>query len=396
MSPDQPSAEVVDRVAGLLKSRIGLRPDPILRSRLMRSIRDEATLHELDVEGYLQTLFVTDGALQSLLNRVTVQETNFFRHPEHFQVLISDVLPSLPQPITIWSAGCANGQEAFSLAMLLDEHQIDGSVIATDLSTAALHRTTVARYSARELTGLSSARIDRHLTQTAGAWEVNEELRDRVSTLRHNLMDALPAQVRSSQVVFCRNVLIYFSPEHTKTFLDRVADTLPAAWLFLGSAETMWTISHRYRTIRIGDAYTYRPQTATPALPGPKASTRGVPERDRASAGTLSTPRATPVTPSLDEALTSLARTGQEALSAGDHATAVVQFRKWVYLADDDAVAHLHLGLALEAAGDGLSARRAFGAARRTLGEADSAQVELAIGGYDPAELLRLLETKQR
>jgi chemotaxis protein methyltransferase CheR len=398
MTPTQPSAEVVDRVADLLKSRIGLRPDPFLRSRLGRSIRDEAAMNEQDVDDYLQKLFVTDGALQGLLNRVTVQETGFFRHPEHFQVLARDVLPTLPQPIRIWSAGCANGQEAFSLAMLLDEHRIDGSVIATDLSTAALHRTATARYSARELAGLSPRRVARHLTQTGGAWEVNKALRDRVSTLRHNLMNPLPDQVRSSHVVFCRNVLIYFSPEHTKAFLDRVADALPAAWLFLGSAETMWMISDRYETIRIDDAYTYRPRAASSVAPAPKVVARGIPERARAVLRTapVRSPQAQPVAPDANSDVTVLARTGQQALSAGDHAAAVVQFRKWVYLAPDDAVAHLHLGLALEAAGDKLSAQRAFGAARRALQEADPSRVERAIGGYAPAELLGLLDAKQQ
>jgi chemotaxis protein methyltransferase CheR len=398
MSPSQPSSEVVDRVADLLKSRIGLRPDPFLRSRLGRSIRDEAALQDQDVEDYLQTLFVKDGALQDLLNRVTVQETGFFRHPEHFQVLAADVLPALPQPIKIWSAGCANGQEAFSLAMLLDEHRIDGSVMATDLSTAALHRTATARYSARELTGLSPERIARHLTQTGGAWEVNQALRERVTTLRHNLMDPLPERVCSSQVVFCRNVLIYFSPEHTKAFLDRVADALPAAWLFLGSAETMWTVSDRYQTIRIGDAYTYRPRTATSPTPAPKVSPRSTPARARAVSKTEPSraSKAKPVAPQADPAVTLLARTGQQALSAGDYTAAVVQFRKWVYLAHDDAVAHLHLGLALEAAGGRPSAQRACGAARRALDEADPSRVELDMGGYAPAELLRLLDTKQQ
>jgi chemotaxis protein methyltransferase CheR len=73
----------------------------------------------------------------------------------------------------------------------------------------------------------------------------------------------------------------------------------------------------------------------------------------------------------------------------------VVQFRKWVFLAHDDAVAHLHLGLALEAAGDGPSAQRAFGAARRALQIADPSSLELAIGGFAPSELLRLLDAKQ-
>jgi chemotaxis protein methyltransferase CheR len=422
MSSNEPSAEIVDRVARLLQSRIGLRPDPFLRSRLGRSIRDEAAVRGQCIDDYLHTLFVTDGGLQGLLNRVTVQETGFFRHPEQFHVLARDILPTLSRPIRIWSAGCANGQEAFSLAMLLDEQQLDGSVIATDLSTAALHRTTMARYSRRELTGLSPIRIARHLTMTGGGWEINEAVRRRVTTSVHNLMSPLPDEVRSSQVIFCRNVLIYFSPEHTKAFLDRVADALPSGWLFLGSAETMWTVSERFETIRIGDAYTYRPTTASPAKPAGLPNSRrtrkparrvssvpmpsggsveGSPRTSGSTAGVSTSAKSlashtTASPPGGDSDVTVLAQDGQLALSAGNPEEAIVQFRKWVYLAQDDAIAHLHLGIALEATGDRASAQRAFGAARRALQASDAVRVEPAIGGYATAELLRLLDSKRR
>ena len=157
--------------------------------------------------------------LQGLLNRVTVQETAFFRHPEQFEVLARDVLPTLPRPVKIWSAGCANGQEPFSLAMLLEEQGIAGSVIGTDLSTTALQRTVAARYVTRELSGLSPRRIARHLTRTRDSWQINPAIRGRVRTLYHNLLDPLPLEVQSCQVIFCRNVLIYLSPDHTRAFL---------------------------------------------------------------------------------------------------------------------------------------------------------------------------------
>src|SRR5438552_592175 len=106
---------VVDQVAELLSRRIGLRPDPTLRGRLRRAVRDEATGQSCDIATYFDALTADRQVLQSLLNRVTIQETAFFRHPEHFHVLAEDVLPTLSGPVQIWSAGCANGQEAFSL-----------------------------------------------------------------------------------------------------------------------------------------------------------------------------------------------------------------------------------------------------------------------------------------
>jgi chemotaxis protein methyltransferase CheR len=418
---------VVDRVAELLRLQIGLRPEPTLRGRLRRCIRDEATAHGQDVDAYLLTLLTGSDALQGLLNRVTVQETSFFRHPEHFQVLARDILPNLDQPITIWSAGCANGQEAFSLAMLLEEQGVDGRVLATDLSSAALQRTTAAQYTTRELTGLSPERIARHLSHSSHGWQISKNVRDRVTTLRHNLIEAIPGQVRSSQVVFCRNVLIYFAPEHAKTFLDRVADTLPAAAVFLGSAETIWSVSDRFATVRVGDAFYHRRRPdASPGVRGtadtlepahshrdrPRDGGRSAPvgkQTDARRALTVSDrgrttrfparPVAVPTLSTAENDSTAaarLVRAGQQALDAGDHNSAVVAFRKWAYLTPDDPLAHLHLGLALEASGDHASAQRAYGTARRALLETASGHVEDAIGGYATAELLRLLDTKRQ
>jgi chemotaxis protein methyltransferase CheR len=196
--------------------------------------------------------------------------------------------------------------------------------------------------------------------------------------------------------------------------------------LFLGAAETMWTVSDRFETIRVGDAYAYRPRRTTTVplaialnVPPVRLAAHKPGSSDR-EPGTLppvrrprtEPPRATvatsarrarvpvspPATPNGDDesAVTLLVRSGQQAVAAGDHRAAVVHFRKWAYLAHDDALAHLHLGLALEAAGDEPSAQRAFGAARRALQEADDARVEHAIGGYAPAELIRLLDAKQQ
>src|SRR5437773_8184639 len=120
MTRDPVVEAVVDRVAEMLGSQIGLRAEPTVRGRLRRCIRDEAADRGLDLESYLATLAAHGNAFQSLLNRVTVQETSFFRHPQHFEVLARDILPDLPQPIRIWSAGCANGQEPYSLAMVLE------------------------------------------------------------------------------------------------------------------------------------------------------------------------------------------------------------------------------------------------------------------------------------
>jgi chemotaxis methyl-accepting protein methylase len=444
---------VVDRVSRLLHQHIGLRPEPGLRGRLRGCIRDDALRLGEGFERYLESLEVGSEALQGLLNKVTVQESAFFRHPEHFELLAREILPTLRAPIVLWSAACANGQEAFSLAMLLDELGVDGRVIATDLSTDALQRTRDARYTTRELGGLPLDRIARHLTREGDSWLVNSTIRNRVSTFHHNLLDPIPGQVRGCQVIFCRNVLIYFSPDHASTFLDRVADALPGTRLFLGSAETIWQLSSRFETLRSGDTFSYRRRadTAKANNPGPRPADgsrnqSGRPDEDRPgrvsvpahgrtanpapapasvkrkadASGRPTRPAAvpSPTSPSRENDRREhdrrendrrendrrehdsgpaevLRKAGELASASGDVLAAVIAFRKYAYLAPHDPMAHLHLGLALDSAGDLRSAQRAYAAARHALTLTDPARPDQTIEGYTPADLIRLLDSKQ-
>jgi chemotaxis methyl-accepting protein methylase len=410
---------VIERVAELLLHRIGLRPEPTLRGRLLRAIRDEMGRHTQDPRAYLDRLAAGGDTLQGLLNRITVQETAFFRHPEHFEVLARDVLPTLPRPVKIWSAGCANGQEAYSLAMLLEEQDIPGRIIGTDISTAALQRATAGRYHARELSGLSPRRIASHMRPTADGWQINAAIRNRVTILRHNLLDPLPPDVQSCHLIFCRNVLIYLSAKHVRAFLDRIADTFPASTpVFLGAAETIWQVSDRFIAVPIGDTFIYS-RAAVASSAGLKTGTQDASSRDGrpavVSAVRMNPPRPVarqqesrrrsmpvrgPKQPATEpESITSidqLAKVAHDAIAVGDFGTAVVAFRKYAYLAPDDPVAQLHLGLALEAAGDESSAQRAFAAARQALLRADSAHIAAGFEGYATTELASLLDSKQR
>jgi chemotaxis methyl-accepting protein methylase len=399
----------VDEVGALLDTRIGLRPQSTLRGRLRRSIRDEAIASGDDLEGYVERLAANGGMMQSLVNRVTVQESGFFRHPDHFAVLADDILPALTPPVSIWSAGCANGQEAYSLSMVLEEQGIDGSVLATDLSTSALERTAAATYDTREISGLSTLRRRRHLTRHGERWTVNAPLRSRVTTMQHNLLDGIPARVPTCQVVFCRNVLIYFSPEHTVAFLDKLATALPSgAYLFLGAAESMWHVTDRFQAVQLGESFAYRrrgqphhrlrePLAATPV------PARSMPRR-RHTAPVHTAPARPPQTsvlppvgasPTSAREVQDVADAGRRALDAGETAAAVVAFRKWAYLAPDDPMSSLHLALALEAGGHHTFAQRAFGVARAAALRRGGSIEATELGGYSPEELVRLLESKQ-
>ena len=431
MNAVTPSDDLLDRAAELMDRELGLRSDQSLRGRLQRCLRDEAAACGQDLAGYVASLAVDPGARQRLYDRLTVQETAFFRHPGQFQALAERVLPGIDGPALIWSAGCSNGQEPYSLAMVLDEQAAPGSVIATDVSTQALRRTSEASYQSRELTGLSPARRDRYLTGGSGGdWEVRKGLRDRVTVQHHNLItDPLPDHVAHCQVVFCRNVLIYFSTEHVAALLTRLAEALaPGACLFLGYAETIWQVTDLFEPVRLGDAFEYHrrrdsrtrggrrrvspgggPAEGSLGAPSSPSShdhasdvarrvrTPERPARPARKPAAAASPESLAAVPGDEPAASApaLVHAGQTASADGDHQAAIGAFRRYAYLEPDQPIAHVQLGLALEAAGDRPSAQRAYRAARSALDRCDAPAVESALGGYRVDELIRLLDSKQ-
>lgn len=425
------SEAALHEAARLLAVHAGLRLDPAVRGRLAGAVREAAKDRAESSAEYVTHLNRDPAVLQDLVDRVTVQETSFFRDPNQFLAFANDVLPALTSsgaPVQVWSAGCSNGQEAYSLAMVLAESGLDHwQVTATDISTRALARTAQGRYAERELGGLSPARTERFLVPAAekiDTWEVAPELRRRVKVLRNNLAaDPPPIPAGRCQVVFCRNVLIYFGRDDLVAFLNRLSAWLPPdGHLFLGYSESLWQVSERFHLVRLGDAFVYRngpadhpgaapwsgagqgsplaaaSLTAPPPLtpPAPRPTLLPLP------ASSLPTPPgpALPDTPrsqppsSSHPGLRELLAEGEGAMSAKNYASAIMAFRKAAFLDPDQPVAYLSLGLALEALGDLVGAQRAFAAARGSLSRCDPAAIENTLEGYHLDEFTRLLDLK--
>ena len=135
----------VARAAALLGARAGFRHDPLLAGRLSRCLQEAAAAAGQPVGAYVAGLADDARSLQLLVDRVTIQESRFFRDEGQFETLARDVLPGLAAGV-IWSAGCANGQEPWSLAItLLENGRTDCSILATDISTSALRRAEEGR-----------------------------------------------------------------------------------------------------------------------------------------------------------------------------------------------------------------------------------------------------------
>jgi chemotaxis protein methyltransferase CheR len=381
----------IHRAAEVLRARAGFRPDPALHGRLIRCLADAADADGRSLEEYVAVLSTDDAALQGLVDRVTIQESSFFRDDAQFVAFADHLLPRLPSS-TIWSAGCANGQEPWSLAMALDERgRTDCSILATDISNGALERARRGWYSLRELRGLTNERRARYFQPSADGYEVVPALRRMVTFQHHNLAaDPPPIQTGRCAVAFCRNVLIYLTDEEITAVLDRLATALgPGAHLFLGYSESLWRLASRFALRRLGDTFVYEVAGRTePVLASQPTRNR---EAVRAPREKVVRPPAavTPVdAPSADEFL----QCGQAAVADHDVSAAVVAFRKAAYLRPDDPEIALHLAFALESLGDGAGARPWFRRALETMSSTES--VVSVFDGWSATELAAVLERK--
>jgi len=409
-------AALVHGAARLLDARIGLKPDASFRPRLARALKDVADAKHMDRERLLAALASDSSLLESLIDRVTVQETAFFRHPEQFEA-ISQLLPTMDSPVRAWSAACANGQEAYSLAMLFSETTGSGSVLATDISHAALRRTSSGRYGEREMSGISADRRRQHFVSEGGKWQVQQSLRDMVQVQPHNLLDDVPGEVAACQLVMCRNVLIYFTQPHAGAFLARLADAMnPDGYLFVGGAETLWQLTERFEAVQLGACFAYRPRPVGWKRPAPItiAGERGRAHKSAAvhqpQVQSPTSPASAAVSPPVPRPTSRPAQrstrhetTGADAadqqpgarlLAEGRTAEAIVALRQEAYLNPDDPTAHFHLGMALDEAGEHTAARRSYRVALSTLDRCGDEALSHVLRGFDRAELRRLLKER--
>jgi len=244
------------RLAELIHVRSGIRMPPskktFLEGRLRRHIRrlGLATMSE-----YCKWLFQEGGLIQdetALLDAVTTNKTEFFREPYHFEFLSNVVLPHFqtssgrqPLPLRIWSAGCSNGAEPYSLAMICEDFARTNSsfsfeILASDISTEVLRVAMRAIYPHSTIGPVSMELRKRYLLHDPGSDEVRivPELRRRVIFQHHNLMDEPYPVPQKMDVVFCRNLLIYFDRATQRKVLSRLCRCLkPGGYLFLGHSE---------------------------------------------------------------------------------------------------------------------------------------------------------------
>ncbi len=225
-------------------------------------------LRQLDLTSfseYLTLLTADDGdEIGNFINSVTTNLTSFFREQHHFDFLKENLIPRLLQDnadtrvIRVWSAGCSTGEEPYSLAMTFKEcvpenQGWDVRILATDLDTNVLATGSAGVYMADRVNGIPQDKLKRWFYKGKGDLEgkvkVSSELRDMIVFKQLNLMGKWPVKP-GVDIIFCRNVVIYFDKETQKVLFDRYANTLKSGgYLFIGHSETLYKVSTRFNLL---------------------------------------------------------------------------------------------------------------------------------------------------
>ncbi|HYG67463.1 MAG TPA: CheR family methyltransferase [Anaeromyxobacteraceae bacterium] len=275
-------AALLNDLAALLKERVGLhvRPDSLSALRLAVAARlDELAPAVPDGGAYLALLRSTGGdeELRNLLPLVTVGKTSFFRDERQFAALAALMPGLLARPrgggrkVALWSAGCATGEEPYSIAMTAAEAGAAPDhveILATDVNPEAVAAAARGSFDERRVRDVPTEVLERHFDPDGERFRVRASLRRLITAIRpHNLVSsAFPRPVDGGwDVVFCRNVIIYFDTPTTQQVLERFHEVLaPGGYLFLGYSESLFRLFDGFELTEIAGAFVYRRPEGTP------------------------------------------------------------------------------------------------------------------------------------
>jgi chemotaxis protein methyltransferase CheR len=411
-----------DAVVQLVARRTGLRFSTRHQDHTEQAIRRGMERNRIaSLERYCEKLTTDEAALDDLVGELTVSETYFFREPGQFDFIRREVLADLRQCrgsshiFRVWSAGCATGEEAYSLAILFAQ-EAPGSrthLLATDISRVALARAQQATYNRWSLRGTGAALAKPYLIQSGNRFTLNESIRRRVRfeylNLAQDVYPSLTSGAWSMDLILCRNVLIYLDPETVARVAHRLYQSLaPGGWLIAASSDPPLQEQAPFATVMTDAGVFYRRPDAlcrvqgetsalsTPPLPSPLHRTLDVPSdaewsgmttRDGATEDGAkelplpSTPHSSAVEQVRALAVENVAEAERACAAAlarqplnaelhywqaalrmdlGQDEEAVQSLRRVIYLDRSLAVAHFTLGALLWRQGDQAGARGAY------------------------------------
>ena len=238
----------------------------LLDARLLGLVREQGLTSLNDLCALLRAT-QGDTIRRRVVDAMTTNETYFMREPAHYDALRNRILPELvklreaTRKLRFWSAACSTGQEAYSLAMMLTEMGLGDwniEILGTDLSSAVVERARVGRFSQLEMNrGLPASLLLKYFRRVGLEWEIKPELRKMARYECFDLRKSMRA-MGPFDVVFCRNVLIYFDLRTKQEIVEQIHGTLfRGGYLVLGSTETGIPVKDHFQRRSVGDATLY-------------------------------------------------------------------------------------------------------------------------------------------
>lgn len=375
----EPDRSSLEALAALLLARAGLKITPSGYAGLALALRARLRgTSARDARDYVRLLEGEAGALElrALLPWVTVGKTEFFRDGRQLEAFERRVFPGLlaasqraGRPVRLWSAGCATGEEPYSLALVAAAQGARAGAVdlwATDLNPAAIDTAKRGVYAERRLGGVRERQLHRFFRPADGQWRVADAVRAMVRFEVHNL--AAPSwplvSPGSLDAIFCRNVLIYFDAAGVDRVLARFHDALrPSGWLFLGYSEGLLQEKDGFELVDLDGTFAYRrapSKRSRGQLEPPAAKPEGGRPQGR---GPHRGPLAPPSTPEPPLTPTERLRQVRRAMEAGDFPAALRLAERLVDDFPAELAARLTLGNVHVVHGSLDEARRAFAAA---------------------------------
>ncbi|MFN4216869.1 MAG: CheR family methyltransferase [Brevinematales bacterium] len=240
-------------ISQLVYETVGIHLPPekriLVESRLQQLLKQE----NLTTFDELYKRIINDKSnvlLSEMINRITTNHTYFMRESSHYDFMVERIFPLWQKnpyrDIRIWSAGCSSGEEIYTVAILIREHfspyhPEEWGLLGTDISLRVLEQAEKGIYVTERLENLDPILIQKYFLQVdENSYQVKEEIRDMVLFKRFNLMQETYPFKGKFDLIWCRNVLIYFDQEHKEHILSHLVNVLkPGGYLFIGHSETI-------------------------------------------------------------------------------------------------------------------------------------------------------------
>ncbi len=256
-----------DQYRELIYSESGITFTPTNRSILESRLKERLREKGLDsVKTYIEIVKKDKEEMKAFLDSITTNLTRFFRNQAHFDALEKFVIPQIksikkvPGTIRIWSAGCSTGEEPYTIAMLMKEilpPPWTYEIIASDISLKCLMTAKEGFYSENRIVGIPDSYLVKYFDKVKDGYKVKPELQAKIKFDYHNLKN--DSGIRNLDVVFCRNVIIYFDEAAQTAVINRFWDSMASkSFLFIGHSESLFGMDTKFEFLKTEWATLYQ------------------------------------------------------------------------------------------------------------------------------------------